>query len=70
MSRAVHWLQPLTLVTIVYHVHVIFVILVVAGGLPQIQIKQIRSDNLLVFMNSIETSHVVHQLIVNFSSVG
>ena len=70
MSGAVHWLHAETLILHLKQVHIVLVVLVMAGGLPEFEVEHVGTDDLLVTSYSVFFSHKFEEAVVNFSTIG
>ena len=69
MTRAIHWLHTEPLSFNLEQIDVIFVVLVVARCLPELEIKHIGSDNLIVSSHSVLCPDEINKLVVDLSTV-
>ncbi len=70
VARAVHGLQRVLPLLGGGEVHVLGVVLVVAAGLPERHIQDLRGDHLVVPVLEVQLAHVGHQLVVDLRPLG
>lgn len=69
VTWAVHWLHTETLTLNLPHVHVLFVSLVMTRGLPQIEVKNVWSNDLLITTDFVFSSNNIDKLVVDLGAV-
>jgi hypothetical protein len=69
MARAIHRLHSKTLILYFEQKYVVFVVLIVAGGLPQLEIEHIGRYDFLIASHSIFLPQEVSKLVVNLGSI-
>ena len=69
MARAVHWLQSKLLFFDLEYKHVALVLEPMAGGLPEMSVVHIRSNDLVISSNNVFMSDKLLQFVVDNSTV-
>jgi hypothetical protein len=70
MSWTVHGLHTEALVFYLEHIDVIFVVLIMARSLPQLEVEDVGCNNFVVPSHSILVSNEFYQFIIDLGAIG